>query len=54
MGMNNNASKVDKIANYSYPWRTKDGVPTVPKFKQTIFDNFADHNTGAMCVGCCF
>ena len=50
MGMNNKAVKMEKIATYSYPWRTKDGAPSVADLKQIVCENFADYNTGGIGV----
>lgn len=50
MGMNNDVSEVEKIAEYTYPWRTTDGPHTVTELEQIVCDNFADHNTIAIGV----
>ena len=48
MGMNDDASKAEKIAQYSTHWRTDDGPPTIVELKQTVTDHFADHNPGGI------
>lgn len=44
MGMNDDPAKVERLAKYLHPWRTKDGAFSKDELKQIVSDQFADHN----------
>ena len=50
MERNDDAAKVEKLAKYLHPWRTKDGPPGERQLKQIVCDHFADHNVGRIGV----
>ena len=47
---NDDVAKVEKLAKYLHPWRTKDGAILEGELKQIVSDHFADHNIGGIGV----